>query len=182
MNLQNPIDLLTLDMQDLYKIKKEICKALPISIDNVHSPQLKGILSDYLIQAKDHMNRIEDLSQTLGINLDEQSAKSMGGILEDAARIQTLHGDTLLCDLIITATWCKLASFVKETYNCALLDAGLSNTLEYMSFLQTARDDKEQLLALLEDIAEEIITERELDTSDHVRLIKDNLLQQRYYN
>ena len=68
MGLQSLDDVFQDQVKDLLTAEKQLVAALPKGAEAAHSPELKDAISEHLAQTREHVQRLEKVSGTLGMD------------------------------------------------------------------------------------------------------------------
>src|SRR5215471_2630211 len=85
MKLESLHELFITDLQDLYSAENMIVKALPKVIDKVSSQELKSALTTHLEETRVHVERLDQIFDQLGDEVDRKGrkCKGMDGIIKE---------------------------------------------------------------------------------------------------
>src|SRR5450432_1103563 len=79
-------DLFIEQLKDLYSAEKQIVKTgLPKMIKSASNPDLVEGLTSHLKETKGQINRLDRISDELGVRLTGETCKATKGLLEEAA-------------------------------------------------------------------------------------------------
>jgi ferritin-like metal-binding protein YciE len=82
-NLESLHDLYLSELADLYSAEEQIVKALPKMIEKAQNPELRQALEDHLEETRGHVERLEQVFEMHGENLEKQKCKGMEGVLKE---------------------------------------------------------------------------------------------------
>lgn len=85
MKLNTLQDLFHHELQDLYSAEKQLVKALPKMAKAASNEELRAGFEQHLEETKTHVNRLEQISQDLGLSLGRHKCKAMEGLVEEGA-------------------------------------------------------------------------------------------------
>src|ERR1700677_175254 len=94
-------DLFVHQLQDIYYAEKRIVGALPDMIAKASSPELKSAFEAHLGQTKNHVKRVEQVSQMHGAQPKQVDCPARDGILEEADEDGRLNEDQNVVDVVI---------------------------------------------------------------------------------
>ena len=81
--LKNLKDLLEHELQDLYSAEMQLTKALPKMADAAKSEKLKTAFKSHLEETKNQVNRLEQVANEIGIDLNGEECKAMKGLVKE---------------------------------------------------------------------------------------------------
>jgi ferritin-like metal-binding protein YciE len=80
-------DLFVHQLKDIYYAEKRIVGALPIMIDKTTSRELRQALEKHLIETKNHVKRVEQAFQMLGVEPEALTCPTIEGIIDEADEV-----------------------------------------------------------------------------------------------
>lgn len=117
-------DLFEDGVKDIYWAERELVKALPKMEKNATSQELKTAISSHLEETKEHVSRLEEVFESIGIKAKAEKCDAMAGLLEEAKSImeETESGAVRDAGIIAAqkvehyeiATYGTLAAFAKS--------------------------------------------------------------------
>jgi len=119
MKLQSFEDLLVDQLRDLYSAEKQLTKALPKMAKNASSDQLRQALTDHLEETEQHVQRLEQIGESLGIKIGGKKCKGMEGLIEEGAEALDISEDENLSDSAIIAAAQRVEHYEISGYGTA---------------------------------------------------------------
>lgn len=89
MKIETLEDLLTDELKDLYSAENQILKALPKMAKTARSQDLRHAFEEHLQQTKNHVQRLDQACEELGISPRGKKCVGMEGLLEEGKEIMT---------------------------------------------------------------------------------------------
>lgn len=80
-------DLFLDELKDLYSAEKQITKALPKMAKAASSTELRTALENHLEETKGHVERLEQIFETLGKRGTGKTCEGMKGLLEEGSEV-----------------------------------------------------------------------------------------------
>jgi ferritin-like metal-binding protein YciE len=80
-------DLFVHQLKDIYYAEKRIVGALPIMIGKTTSRELRQALEKHLIETKNHVKRVEQAFQMLGVEAEAVTCPTIEGIIDEADEV-----------------------------------------------------------------------------------------------
>jgi len=93
MKIKSLEDLLADELKDLYSAENMIVKALPKMAKNSKSKELRTAFEEHLKQTENHVRRIEQACNDLGISPRGKKCVGMEGLLEEGKEIMSSGQD-----------------------------------------------------------------------------------------
>jgi ferritin-like metal-binding protein YciE len=87
MKISSLRELYTEELKDLYDAEKQIVKALPKMIKVTSTPGLREAFEEHLQQTKGHVQRLEQIFESLGKPAKAKKCDGLRGILEEGEKI-----------------------------------------------------------------------------------------------
>lgn len=75
------------ELKDIYWVELKLTKAIPMTMENVTSQELKNALETHLKETENQVKRLEQVFDELGEEAEAKPCKAMLGILEEAEEI-----------------------------------------------------------------------------------------------
>ncbi|HZT41787.1 MAG TPA: ferritin-like domain-containing protein [Chthonomonadaceae bacterium] len=83
MQIQSLQDLFVDELRDLYSAETQILKALPKMAEKAVSEELKNAFQQHLQQTQQHVQRLDQIFQSLQLDPKGKACKGMRGLLEE---------------------------------------------------------------------------------------------------
>lgn len=77
-------DLFHHQLKDLYSAETQLISALPKMIDEASDKKLKDAFKSHLEETKRHQERLEEIADSLDINIKGETCKAMQGLIREA--------------------------------------------------------------------------------------------------
>jgi ferritin-like metal-binding protein YciE len=87
MKVESIEDLFLDELKDLYSAEKQITKALPKLVKAASTQELSAAFDSHLQETKGHVERLEEIFQTLGKKGTGKTCDGMKGVLEEGSEI-----------------------------------------------------------------------------------------------
>jgi ferritin-like metal-binding protein YciE len=97
-------DLFLHTLQDIYYAENQIVKSLPDMIENATNAQLKQGLQNHLGETKTHVDRLEQVFDMLGKDVQGVDCPAIDGIIEEAEEVSGEVADKDVLDAAIIAS------------------------------------------------------------------------------
>jgi ferritin-like metal-binding protein YciE len=147
-------DLLTLELKDLRSAEAQIIKALPKLAKAAGSEELRSALNAHLEQTKEHLARLEQVGEVLGVKLTGHKCDGMEGLLKEGAELLEMEMPTAVMDAAIIAACQRVEHYEIAGYGCARAFAEELGHSEVARTLQITLDEEGAADHKLQAIAE----------------------------
>lgn len=98
MKLNTLDDLLLQELKDLYSAEKQLVKALPKMAKAASNEDLSAGFEEHLEQTKEHVERLDQIADELGVKLTGHKCKAMEGLIEEGAELIEEDGEDSVKD------------------------------------------------------------------------------------
>lgn len=133
MKLNTLQDLLHHELKDLYSAEKQLVKALPKMAKAATNPELAAGFEQHLAETQEHVNRLEQIGQELGLSLGRHKCKAMEGLVEEGAELISEDAQDNVRDAGLIGAAQRVEHYEIAAY-------GTARTLALQLDLQTAAD------------------------------------------
>jgi ferritin-like metal-binding protein YciE len=152
--MNNLQDLFNETLRDTYNAEKQLVKALPKMIKTAQNESLKDALTVHLDETKEHVARIEQVAETLGIKPSGVHCKGMEGLIAEADEHLGKEEPGPVTDALIIALAQKCEHYEIAAYGTLLTFAKTLGITDKVDPLRANMDDEENADELLSTIAE----------------------------
>lgn len=156
MKLQSFEDLLVDQLKDLYSAEKQLTKALPKMAKNASSDQLRQALTEHLGETEQHVERLEQIGETLGVKLSGKKCKGMEGLIEEGAEALEISEDENLSDSAIIAAGQRVEHYEISGYGTA---KAIANELGYEKVVELLSETEAEEIAADEKLTQIVTSE-----------------------
>jgi ferritin-like metal-binding protein YciE len=156
MKLQSFEDLLVDQLKDLYSAEKQLTKALPKMAKNASSDQLRQALTEHLGETEQHVERLEQIGETLGVKLSGKKCKGMEGLIEEGAEALEVSEDENLSDSAIIAAGQRVEHYEISGYGTA---KAIANELGYEKVVELLSETEAEEIAADEKLTQIVTSE-----------------------
>ena len=147
--------LLEDQLKDLYSAETQLVKALPKMAKKASSKGLKQAFTSHLEETKHHVERLDEMGQTLGIKLTGKKCKAMEGLVEEGAEVLEAEGPGPVIDAALIAAAQRVEHYEISAYGSARALAEQLGHEDVVKLLQATLDEEsaadEKLTSLSED-------------------------------
>jgi ferritin-like metal-binding protein YciE len=147
------------ELKDLYSAEKQILQALPRMAKKASSPQLKAGFEEHLRQTEGHVQRLEQIFETLGKSPRGKKCKGMEGLLEEGKEVMQEDMDEETRDAALIAAAQRVEHYEMAGYGTVRTYAQLMGERDAVKLLQQTLDEEGQTDKKLTQLAESINVE-----------------------
>lgn len=162
----NPVEEMLADqLKDLYSAENQIIKALPKMAKNATSEQLRVAFERHLEETRNHVARLEQIGEEMGITMRGKKCKGMEGLLEEGKEVMSEFEDDVLDAAMIGAAQ-KVEHYEIAAYGTARTHASLLGLTKIARLLQQTLDEEGRTDKKLTDLAERVINREALQQQE----------------
>ncbi len=154
MKLNSLDDLLVEELQDLYDAESQLVKALPKMAKAASNDTLKRAFEEHLEQTKGHVNRLEQVFQSLGQKAKSKTCEAMKGLVEEASDFLDESAEASVRDAGMIACAQKVEHYEISGYGSVRTWAQQLGHHEAVRLLQQTLDEEAATDKKLTQIAE----------------------------
>jgi ferritin-like metal-binding protein YciE len=160
----NPVEELLVDqLRDLFSAENQIIKALPKMAKNATNEQLRVAFERHLEETKNHVVRLEQIAEEMGISLRGKKCKGMEGLLEEGKEALEEFEDDVLDAAMIGAAQ-KVEHYEIAGYGTARTHASMLGMTKAARLLQQTLDEEGRTDKKLTDLAERVVNREALQS------------------
>jgi ferritin-like metal-binding protein YciE len=155
------MDLLELELKDLYSAEKQLTKALPKMAKAASNSDLKEAFETHLQETEGQIDRLEKIFKQLDVAFARvEKCKAMEGLIEEGKEImeEGLEPEVLDAALICAAQ--KVEHYEIAGYGCARTFAQQLGHSDIADLLQETLDEEGTADKKLTEIAESIVNQQ----------------------
>jgi ferritin-like metal-binding protein YciE len=160
-------DLYVEELRDIYNAESQLVKALPKVAKAATSDELRAAIEDHLEQTKEHVERLDQIFESLGESSKGKKCKAMEGLIEEASDTMDEDMSENVMDAALIASCQRVEHYEISVYGTLATFAKLLNREEDVDLLGQTLDEEKEADETLTDIAESTINaEAESDTEE----------------
>ncbi len=110
------MELFVEQVKDIYWAEKALVKALPKMIKKANSKDLEMALTSHLDESKNHVNRLEQVFQSIDRKAEAKKCDAMEGLLMEAEEMMEICENGAMCDAGIIAAAQKVEHYEIASY------------------------------------------------------------------
>lgn len=150
-------DLYTEELQDLYSAENQLLKALPKVIDECTSDELRSALEDHLDQTKEHVERLDQVFESLEESPKGKKCAAMEGLVKECQETLAEDMPDDIKDAAIIAACQRVEHYEIAVYGTVCTFAKLLGREDDLDLLGQTLDEEKEADETLTDIAENTI-------------------------
>ena len=154
MKIETLEDFYTQELRDLYDAENQILKVLPKMASSATSPELRRLFGDHIDETKVHVQRLDEIFESLKISPKGKHCKAMEGILSEAEEVFLDSMPDNVKDAALIAAAQRVEHYEMAGYGCVRTYArllGQDDAAEQLDeTLQDEGDADKALTALAE--------------------------------
>ena len=157
MEMETLRDLYIDELKDLYSAEKQLVKALPRMAKNAANPELRDAFTDHLEQTKGHVERLEQIFETLDPSPGGKKCVGMEGLIEEAKELLEEDADEEVLDAGLISKAQHVEHYEMAGYGTVRSYALILGENDHASLLQKTLDEEIKADKLLTSLAESFI-------------------------
>jgi ferritin-like metal-binding protein YciE len=158
--LESLNDLLQDELKDIYDAEKQLTRALPKLIKKATAPELKEALEAHLEETQEHMQRLEQAFEQMGLPARGKKCEGMQHLIGEGSDMIGEAENDATRDAIIIAAAQKCEHYEIASYGTICTWAGIVGKPDVADLLQPTLDEEKQADQKLTAIAESFVNER----------------------
>jgi ferritin-like metal-binding protein YciE len=143
MALNSMDDLFLNELKDVYNAEKQLVAALPRMAQAAQSPKLQQAITKHLRETEGHVQRLEQILQSLDEPLRGKKCKGMEGLIEEGKEILEEDGAAEVIDAAIISAAQRVEHYEIAAYGCLRTYARLLGHTEADRLLQQTLAEEE---------------------------------------
>jgi ferritin-like metal-binding protein YciE len=146
-------DLLVDQLKDLYDAENRLVDTLPKMADAANSPSLRQAFSSHLMQTRNHVTRLEQAFNALGVQPERETCHAMKGLIAEGAQVIDARGDLMVRDAALIAAAQRVEHYEIAGYGSARTFAEQLNLPQVAELLQSTLDEEGETDEKLTELA-----------------------------
>jgi len=163
--LNNLEDLFHHQLKDIYSAEKQLISALPTMKEKASNAKLKQAFEDHLKETKKHKKRLDEIADTLGIDLSGETCNAMKGLIKEAKEFISEDASEEVRDAGIIADAQRIEHYEISAYGTAVQFAMGVDQSKIAEKLQQTLDEESAADKKLNELAVNNINKQAKDYS-----------------
>jgi ferritin-like metal-binding protein YciE len=155
--LESLRDLFVSELKDLYSAENQILKALPKMAKAAATPELRAAFEEHLEQTQGHVERLEQIFETLGASPKGKKCKAMEGLIEEGKEMLEADAEPSVRDAGLIAAAQRVEHYEMAGYGCVRTYARLLHDEKSANLLQQTLDEEEETDKKLTELEEAMV-------------------------
>lgn len=149
-------ELLIDEIKDLYDAEKQLLKALPKMARAATNEDLKKGFTTHLEETKNHVVRLEEVFEKLGVPARGKTCKAMDGLVAEGEEAIDLEGPDVIRDACLIGAAQRVEHYEMAAYGTARNFAEVVGEAEVVDLLQATLDEEKQTDKILTDLSDSV--------------------------
>lgn len=158
MKLSTLEDLFLHELKDLYSAETQLVKALPKMAKAATNEELKAAFEEHLEQTKEHVERLEEISETLGKKLTGHKCKAMEGLVEEGSEMISEDAEDAIRDMGLIGSAQRVEHYEMAGYGTAKALAQHLGHDEIVELLEQTLEEEKETDEKLTELAETVVS------------------------
>jgi len=142
------------ELRDLYDAEKQLTKALPKMAKAAHSPDLRSAFEDHLEETKGHVERLEEVFESLDQKAKGKHCDGIAGIIEEGKTVMDEDMDEATMDARLIAAGQRAEHYEMAAYGTVVAWARDMGHADAERLLQETLDEEKAADEKLTSLAE----------------------------
>jgi ferritin-like metal-binding protein YciE len=152
------------ELKDLYNAETQLVKALPKMAKGADSDELRQGIEEHLEQTKNHVQRLEQIFQSLGESPKGKKCKGMEGLIEEGSEVLDEDFEGAVLDAAIIGAAQRVEHYEIAAYGTARAFAETLGEDNQVKLLTETLDEEKETDEKLTELASEINQQATSDT------------------
>lgn len=157
MKIKTLRDLFIHELRDLHSAEKQLLKALPKMIKVTKHEELQSAFEAHLQQTEEHVNRLDEIFEILGVPSRGEKCLAMEGLIEECQKLLKEEVSPEVLDAALIAQGQRIEHYEIAAYGTARTFAEILDEDEAGDLLQETLDEEKETDEKLTEIAESIV-------------------------
>jgi ferritin-like metal-binding protein YciE len=157
MKLNTIDDLFLHELKDLYSAENQLVKALPKMAKAASNEELKAGFTEHLEQTKGHVERLEQIAESLGKKLTGHKCNAMEGLVEEGAELISEDAEDSVRDAGLIGAAQRVEHYEIAGYGTAIALAKAVGQNDAVALLEETLDEEKETNEKLTELAESTI-------------------------
>jgi len=158
-NMESLEELLQEELKDMYDAEKQLTKALPKLAKKATTPDLQDAFEEHLRQTQQHMERLEQVFDQLGMPVKGKTCKGMKNLIAEGNDMIADADDDATRDAIMIAAAQKVEHYEIAAYGTMRTWANVLGHREIASMLEDTLEEEKETDQKLTGIAEGFVNQ-----------------------
>jgi ferritin-like metal-binding protein YciE len=153
------------ELRDCYDAEKQLTKALPKMAKSATSPELRDAFESHLEETRGHVERLEEVFQSLEEKARGKHCEGIAGIIEEGKNVMEEAFDETTMDACLIASGQRAEHYEMAAYGTLVAWARAMGHSEAADLLQETLDEEKAADQKLSELAEGGINQEAADAA-----------------
>jgi ferritin-like metal-binding protein YciE len=144
------------ELKDIYSAETQMVKALPKMANAATSEELRSGFEDHLEQTKGHVQRLEQIFQTLGEKPTGKKCKGMEGLISEGQEVMEEDFESDVMDAALISAAQRVEHYEIAAYGTVRTYAQILGDKEAVGLLEQTLEEEKETDQKLTDLAGDI--------------------------
>ncbi len=144
------------ELKDLYNAENQLVKALPKMAKAASSKELRQGFEEHLKQTKEHVQRLEEIFNTLDESPKGKKCVGMEGLITEGSEIMQEDFEDAVMDAALIGAAQRIEHYEIAAYGTVVAFANLLGETEQASLLENTLGEEKETDEKLTELAQEI--------------------------
>jgi ferritin-like metal-binding protein YciE len=150
-------DLFEMQLKDLYSAENQLVTALPLMAQNAKDGRLRAGFTKHLRETEKQVQRLEQIGQDLGIELDGHTCKAMAGLVAEGQELLSEDATDEVMDAALIAAAQRIEHYEIAGYGTAAHYAERLGNAQAADLLRQTLEEEQFTDTKLNDLAKNYI-------------------------
>ncbi|MCL4641296.1 MULTISPECIES: ferritin-like domain-containing protein [Olivibacter] len=141
------------ELRDILGAEKQLLKGLKKMASKANGETLKNAFQEHLSQTEEHVERLKNVFDSIGLTARGKKCKAMEGLLNEAEEIMEEFENGEVLDAALISAAQKVEHYEIASYGCLVTYAKLMEHSEAEELLATTLNEEKETDVKLTDIA-----------------------------
>lgn len=154
MKLETMHDLYVSELESLHDAEHQLIKVLPKMAKAASNPDLAKAFIEHCDETKDHIDRLDEIFESLGTSPNGKKCRSMTVLIEEGKDVMAMDADPAVMDAALIMAVQRIEHYEMTGYGCVRTFARLLGYEETSDLLQETLDEEAEADRKLSKLAE----------------------------
>ncbi len=157
MHIESLKDLFLEELKDLYDAEYKISEALPKLAQAASAPELRRAFEEHLDLTEQHIERLEEIFETLGEEPERKECPGMAGLIAESREILRHDMDAAIKDAALISAAQRVEHYEMAAYGSLRTYAKLLEDMESAKLLQQTLEEEAHADRTLTQLADFVV-------------------------
>ena len=153
-------DLFEMQLKDLYSAENQLVEALPLMAERAKDGRLRAGFTKHLHETEKQIQRLEKISEALGLDLDGHTCQAMKGLIAEGQETMSENATEEVMDAALIAAAQRIEHYEISGYGTAAHFAERLGHDEAAELLRQTLNEEQLTDTKLNDLAKNYINQK----------------------